>query len=554
ATGAPPVRSRPTPAARNGSNAWAVSGALTDDGRALVASDLHLAFMLPNPFLPLALDYGRDDGDRVRVSGVTLPGFPTFVIGATDRIAWGVSNSAADMTDLVVLAADDADDADTYRTADGRPHRIATATETIQVKGGPAQTMTVHETVFGPLLARGLDGARVAQSWTAHKPGAVTLDLLGLETAAHTDAALARVAGAGLPAQNFVVGDRAGAIGWTIAGTLPDRRGAYSRLPRLSTDPSARWRGLLASEAVPVRRGADRLWTANNRVVGGADLARLGDGFYILGARAGRIATRLGARDRFDEAAMLAIQTDPAAPLMQLWRDRLVAAIEARPALAGSTRATLARLRAWDGQARTDSRSYPAIKAFRDTLRAELFAPVTEAVRRRYPDFEADELGDHGEVPLGQWFAALDVPAATPWADRRERIDRAIAAALDAARSGQRWGQQNRLAMGHPMAPFFPFLKPFTDMESVALPGDRHTILAQTPDHGPVVRMVAAPGRDATALLSLSGGVTSNPRSPFYGRGQAAWIAGAPEPMAAGPAQHRLTLRPTTRARSRDDP
>ena len=33
--------------------------------------------------------------------------------------------------------------------------------------------------------------------------------------------ALAAAAGLGIPAQNFVVGDRSGRIGWTIAGPIP---------------------------------------------------------------------------------------------------------------------------------------------------------------------------------------------------------------------------------------------------------------------------------------------------------------------------------------------
>ena len=117
---------------------------------------------------------------------------------------------------------------------------------------------------------------------------------------------------AGVPPQNFHCADRTGRVGWTVAGRLPRRVGFDGRLPGSFADGVRRWQGLAPPEETP--RLADppsgRLWTANARVADGPALARIGDGGYALGARAGQIQERLFAREAFSEQDLLAIQLD----------------------------------------------------------------------------------------------------------------------------------------------------------------------------------------------------------------------------------------------------
>ena len=76
-----------------GSNNWAVAGALTDSGRAIVANDMHLGITTPNVFYRARLTV---DGDMPRdLNGVTLPGVPLLVAGSNGHVAWGNTNSRA---------------------------------------------------------------------------------------------------------------------------------------------------------------------------------------------------------------------------------------------------------------------------------------------------------------------------------------------------------------------------------------------------------------------------------------------------------------------------
>ncbi len=98
-----------------GSNNWAVSGALTSNGRALVSNDMHLGHAVPNIWyqarLRIAGPGGRD------VAGVTLPGAPFVISGSNTHVAWGYTNSYGDWTDAVVLRP--GEEEGTYKTPEG---------------------------------------------------------------------------------------------------------------------------------------------------------------------------------------------------------------------------------------------------------------------------------------------------------------------------------------------------------------------------------------------------------------------------------------------------
>ena len=57
-----------------GSNNWAVAKSKTNDGRAIVANDMHLGLSVPNIWYRAVLRYGD-----VEISGVTLPGTPAWL-------------------------------------------------------------------------------------------------------------------------------------------------------------------------------------------------------------------------------------------------------------------------------------------------------------------------------------------------------------------------------------------------------------------------------------------------------------------------------------------
>src|SRR5690606_8265286 len=103
--------------------------------------------------------------------------------------------------------------------------------EIIQVRGEEPVDRVVNWTLWGPVTGGGAKTRPLAYRWTAHLPDAVSLSLIGLETATTVAEALPIAQNAGMPAQNIIVADRQGDIGWTIAGQIPRRVGYDGRFP-----------------------------------------------------------------------------------------------------------------------------------------------------------------------------------------------------------------------------------------------------------------------------------------------------------------------------------
>ena len=44
----------------------------------------------------------RAPGETLTITGVTLPGLPSIVVGSNGHVAWGFTNTGGDWSDLVV--------------------------------------------------------------------------------------------------------------------------------------------------------------------------------------------------------------------------------------------------------------------------------------------------------------------------------------------------------------------------------------------------------------------------------------------------------------------
>ncbi len=200
-----------------GSNNFAVDGALTADGRAILADDMHLGLRAPNIWFRVRLRYPdpRAPGGQVDVSGFSLPGIPAIIVGSNGHVAWGFTNSYVDTADYA-------------RLPPGNEARLREFDETIQVAGAAPVSFKVRESQWGPVLEQEADGSLLTLRWAAQLPGAVRLDFIDMARAGDLDQALAVADRAGIPAQNLVLADRNGRIAWRVIGARLDR---WSRLP-----------------------------------------------------------------------------------------------------------------------------------------------------------------------------------------------------------------------------------------------------------------------------------------------------------------------------------
>jgi penicillin amidase len=536
-----------------GSNSWAVAGARSAHGGALLADDMHLGIGVPNTWYRASFEWPDParPGESHQVTGATLPGTPAVIVGSNTFVAWGFTNTEGDWSDLVIVEPDPRDE-DAYRTPDG-PRRFERTTERIAVKGAPELTLEVVSTIWGPILDHDQRGRPRAHAWVPHEPGGVNLALMGLESARTIEEAMAVAHRSGAPAQNFSCADRTGRIGWTVMGRIPRRVGSFGRVPTSWADGSRRWDGWLEPERYPsvVDPPSGRIWTANNRVVGGEMLAVMGDSGYDLGARAGQIRDALFALDRATERDMLKVQLDDRALFLTRWRDLLLRTLTFEATSRDPRLAEARRLvDSWGGRAAVDSAGYRIVRAFRLEVAAQVFAALTSACKKADDRFEWDA-HRQWEGPLWALVterpAHLLNPAFASWdAQLLAGLEQALSSLTkDGATLGEKtWGERNTAAFRHPMSRALPSLGPWLDLPPDRLPGDSNMPRFQSPTAGASERLAVSPGREAEGFFHMPGGQSGHPLSPHYRDGHAAWVEGEPTPFLPGPPVHVLTLEP----------
>ena len=230
-----------------GSNNFAVAGRLTATGSALVANDMHLGLSVPNIWYRARLR-ARDGG--LDLIGVTLPGTPFLVVGSNTHVAWGFTDGYIEAGDAVVLEPAQ-NDTKQYLTPDG-PKPIVTTIEKLCPARAPCEDLPVEETIWGPVVSQDAAGHKIVWRWTAHDPNAVlTTGFTRLEAARTIREALDAAHSAGLPQENFVAGDSAGHIAWTIIGQVPRRVGLDDQMPHSWADGTHRWDGYLSPADIP---------------------------------------------------------------------------------------------------------------------------------------------------------------------------------------------------------------------------------------------------------------------------------------------------------------
>jgi penicillin amidase len=533
-----------------GSNNWAVGGALTESGHALVSNDMHLGLSVPGIWYQARLVV---EGDQSRdVTGVILPGTPFGIGGSNGRIAWGNTNSYGDWSDAVVLQQGDSDN--TYRAgAEDLP--FTEHVELIEVKGGEPVEYVIRETIWGPVhdRVRYPDG-EVAVSWTAHDIVSLNVNLLQLETASNVEEALDIANTMGGPPQNFVVGDVDGNIGWTIAGQIPVRSGYDPTLPA-DWSNGAGWTGWVEPDQYPrvVNPESGRVWTANARVADAEALEVIGDSGYDLGARARQIRDSLFEADRFDASDMLEIQIDDRAVFLSRWRDLLLQEIDMTAAAEDPGLAEYRRLvENWIPRAVPESAGYRLVRTFRLEVQSKLFHALMSEARAEYGDGVELRISNQFEGPL--WALVTEQPEHLlpgQYATWQELFVDAVHASIRHFEMNfgdklaeRTWGERNTVSIRHALSGAVPFLDGLLDIPAEPLAGDVDMPRAQGRHFGASQRFSVAPGVEQSGIMHIPAGQSGHPLSEFYQKGHRDWAEGRPSPFLPGETQHKLLLIP----------
>lgn len=465
----------------SGSNNWLLDGDRTASGKPLLAGDPHRMLDVPNVYYQNHV--ACPEWDVVGLSFAGVPGFPHF--GHNADVAWGVTHAGADYHDLYV-----------ERFAPGDPSRYEfkgewlTARrrrETIVVRGGESREIDVTVTHHGPIVVGDpASGHALALRYNAtDQPnlGFTTfLPMLRAKTVDELDGTMREWVD---PANNFMMADRHGAIGYVMRGRVPLRSRANGWLPVAGWTGEHEWAGDIPFAELPRVRNPQTGWivTANNRIVD--------DSYphYVAldwapPSRAQRIISRVQDMTGATVADMAAIHAERVSLPSRVF----VAALDGiAPA---DERAAEAKriLEAWDGAMDADAVAPTLYAVWREQVTALLIDSTDLAQLRAIPAAQ-DPLALRA-LSLGSRFRAVApaliarddtslLPPGETWVGLlAQALDRAVAwlaERLGDDMAAWTWGRLHGTAPKHTLAGTFPDLAPLLNPPAVGFGGDGDT-------------------------------------------------------------------------------
>ena len=216
-----------------GSNAWAVSGSLTDSGNPMLASDPHLGLDSPPKFWYVHLDTHERGGD-LDVQGLALVGVPGVLIGYNKNVAWGLTYAMLDVQDVyqetLIPGTDGKPDAVLWK---GQPVPIETIEETIVLSTGEKKTFAIQRSPHHGLILPGSRSEQGALSlaWTGFDPSNELGAMFSLMKSKNLAEAEQALRGFEVGPNNFVIVTSQGQIHWEAPARLPIRSGVPDSFP-----------------------------------------------------------------------------------------------------------------------------------------------------------------------------------------------------------------------------------------------------------------------------------------------------------------------------------
>ncbi|MGH9746582.1 MAG: penicillin acylase family protein [Candidatus Acidiferrales bacterium] len=542
-----------------GSNNFVVSGAHTASGKPLLANDTHLALSVPCIWYLIHLT-----APGWNVEGFALPGAPLVIIGHNERIAWGFTNSNADVQDLYEETFDPANPLN-YR-ANGKWISADVRHEKIHVLGKPDVDLEVTVTRHGPIVARepASDGGHgFALRWTALEPGGLDFGFPLLGRANHWNEFLEMTRHIAGPGQNTIYADIDGNIGFTIPARIPIRAKGNGSLPVPGDTDEFDWNGYIPFDDLP------RAFNSPDGVIATANARTVGPGYkyFLSGRQAGpfrteRIYELLAGRTGLKPEDLNAVQNDILSLPNQFLAQQLVNAAKTVPPKDSRTQKLIAELNTWDARATADSYETPFVELTRHALFHNLIAPYLGDGTPRYELWEPRSI--YNEVWWRDKVFLENILREQPAAWLPKGVVSydvlLISSANDAVDALARetrtsdvnkwtWGSLHPLNMLHPLGRAGTLHSLFS-IGPYPQGGTIDTVRAMGVGHGPAMRMVSDLSNFDNSLMEVATGESGQIASPYYRDQFVEWFAGRgiPAPFSEAAEDrmraHRLTLVP----------
>ena len=231
-------------------NAWVVNGDKTVSGKPILANDPHLEVnRLPAVWYELSAVIGGNANNQKYIMGATVPGLPGFIIGRTNKLAWGFSYSFTDAIDYWV---EDCKNGKCRRKDEYI--KLNERKEIIKRKGKKDHIHTFYDSEHGVLLGNpNVEGFYLSVRWaTGDNTGAVSLNVIDKIIEAENVKQGMDLLGKLETSWNLVFADSQNNIGFQMCGIMPirtkDNRGL---VPLNGWDEQNNWKGFIPYNELP---------------------------------------------------------------------------------------------------------------------------------------------------------------------------------------------------------------------------------------------------------------------------------------------------------------
>jgi len=491
-----------------GSNAWAVSGAHTADGKPMLANDTHLAYSIPDIWYLADLK-----APGLHVAGATVPGLPGIVIGHNEHIAWGMTNLEGDTLDLYREKLDTRTGRYQFR---GATQQAKLDKEVIPVKGEKPVTLKVWITQHGPVVIDD-QGVTFTMRWSAADGSG--FPIIGVDRAQNWDQFRAAISGYWGPPQNFVYADRAGNIGYQAAGRIPVRRGFSGDIPLDGISGNFEWDGFIPYDQLPWFFNPDSgIIATSNQNPFPSDYPYFIDGSFADKYRVQQVRALLNAKNKLTVQDNLAVQKDVYSAYDHFLAQRVVAALHRHPSSDAFVRQAVPILQNWNGQMDKDE----AAPFITQLLNAQLGNALVASVLQPGVGNGAHP-AMHPRPEIIEDLLRRQPPGWTPHNDWEDWLIQQLAAALQDGRKLQgsqidkwRWGRMLQWNFQHPVGKQLPLVSSFFDIGPTAMSGSETTVKQTTATLGPSERMVVDLGKLDDSVMNLRVGESGHVASSHY--------------------------------------
>lgn len=511
-----------------GSNNWAVGPQKSENGKPILANDMHLGLMAPGVWYQM---HQVVEGE-LNVTGVMLPGAPLIVSGHNSSIAWGMTNVMNDDIDFYQEEINP-EDSNLYKI-DGEWKPLLTRTERIAVKGEDTIIKKLRFTHRGPIISelKKIDGETISMHWLGNEWSNEIRSIYLLNRARNWNDFRSAISSFISVSQNLVYADTAGNIGLYCGAGVPLRKGqAWEVQPGNTTEFD--WKGLVPFDSLPHYYNPDGGFavSANNKTAP-ASYPYYISYWYDLPFRYNRIKNKLLETEKHTSESFKTIQTDFYSENVKFYLSDLIEILK-HLELNVTEKEGFTILQQWDMNMDANQAAPAIYETFFINLLKNIFAD--EMGEELYKEFISDKVlvrnnlhrvwitrqsGFIDNVNTSEKEAFTDIVALS----FKEAVKQ-IADDFGGNPSGWKWGDMHKVVINHPLGSVKVLNVLFKlNRGPFETGGSFHTVAPYAykytkpfeSTHGASQRHVYVLGNWDESWTILPTGISGIPSSPYY--------------------------------------